>query len=284
MSNILADETKFQAMCKAAFEEIDKDKSGSVDTKELEQCLKNMASKNGLPAPSKQDIQDALKLFDKNKDGTIQFNEFVEVTRDSCKKAQAKNLSGGKDTKIILDEKIYLTYATAAFEAIDKDKNGTINVAELTKAFEAFGFEAKLKQPASAQAQKLIEKYDTNKDKKIEFSEFRNMASELYNIDIVGGQKGGKTAGEEHKSDSHVEIPPEVDEATKQRVQMGEEYIQYIEETGLAMAFKIIFAEILSKKIPEDAAFAYTATRLRQIGEDIAYIQNSKYKKAPKKY
>jgi len=64
----------------------------------------------------------------------------------------------------------------------------------------------------------------------------------------------------------------------------GDEYIRYIEETGLAMAFKIIFAEILSKKIPEDAAFAYTATRLRQIGEDIAYIQNSKYKKAPVKH
>jgi len=271
-------------MCRAAFDEIDKDKSGSVDIKELEQCLKNMSAKNGLPAPSKSDIQDALKLFDKNKDGTIQFSEFVEVTRDSIKKAQAKNLSGGKDTKIVLDEKIFLAYATSAFEAIDKDKNGTITVGELTKAFEAFGFEAKLKQPASTQAQKLVDKYDTNKDKKIEFSEFKNMAAELYNLDIVGAQKGKTAGGEEHKNDSHVEIPPEVDEATKQRVKLGEEYIQYIEETGLAMAFKIIFAEILSKKIPEDAAFAYTATRLRQIGEDIAYIQNSKYKKAPKKY
>jgi len=279
--DILSDETKFQAMCKAAFDEIDKDKTGSIDTKELEQTLKTMASKNGLPAPSKQDVTDALKLFDKNKDGTIQFTEFVEVTRDSCKKAQAKNLSGGKDTKIVLDEKIFLVYASAAFEAIDKDKSGFISSAELTKALDAFGFEAKLKQPASAQSQKLIEKYDANKDKKIEYSEFKNMAGELYNIDIVSASKKGT---EEQKSSREVEIPPEVDEATKQRVKLGDEYIQYIEETGLAMAFKIIFSEILSKKIPEDAAFAYTATRLRQIGEDIAYIQNSKYKKAPKKY
>jgi len=82
-----------------------------------------------------------------------------------------------------------LAYATSAFEAIDKDKNGVITVGELTKAFEAFGFEAKLKQPASTQAQKLVDKYDTNKDKKIEFSEFKNMAAELYNLDIVGAQK-----------------------------------------------------------------------------------------------
>ena len=50
------------------------------------------------------------------------------------------------------------------------------------------------------------------------------------------------------------------------------------------MAFKLIFAEILSKKISEDAAFAYAATGLRQIGDDIAYIQNSKYKKVQQSF
>jgi len=80
------------------------------------------------------------------------------------------------------------------------------------------------------------------------------------------------------KQQKKEEEPP-MDEATKQRIKNAAEYERYIEETGLAMAFKIIFAEILSKGIPEDAAFAYTATRLRQIGEDIAYIQDSKYKK-----
>lgn len=45
------------------------------------------------------------------------------------------------------------------------------------------------------------------------------------------------------------------------------------------MAFKIIYAEILSKKIAEEDVYAYTVMRLRQIGNDIAYIQNIKLKK-----
>ena len=45
------------------------------------------------------------------------------------------------------------------------------------------------------------------------------------------------------------------------------------------MAFRIIFAEILSKNIVEDDAYAYTVMRLRQIGNDIAHIQNIKPKK-----
>ena len=39
------------------------------------------------------------------------------------------------------------------------------------------------------------------------------------------------------------------------------------------MAFQVIFAEILDKKIDESKLFAYTAMRLRQIGEDLEKIK-----------
>jgi len=44
---------------------------------------------------------------------------------------------------------------------------------------------------------------------------------------------------------------------------------KYLEQTGIAMAFQVIFAEILDKKIDEQKVFQYTASRLRQIGEDL---------------
>ena len=44
---------------------------------------------------------------------------------------------------------------------------------------------------------------------------------------------------------------------------------KYIDQTGSAMAFQIIFAEILDKKLDESKLFTYTAMRLRQIGEDL---------------
>ena len=48
---------------------------------------------------------------------------------------------------------------------------------------------------------------------------------------------------------------------------------KYLDQTGIAMAFQVIFAEILDKKIDESKLFGYTAMRLRQIGEDLEKIK-----------
>lgn len=62
------------------------------------------------------------------------------------------------------------------------------------------------------------------------------------------------------------------DEASKKRKQ-AEMFKKYLDQTGIAMAFQVIFAEILDKKIDESKLFAYTAMRLRQIGEDLEKIK-----------
>lgn len=41
---------------------------------------------------------------------------------------------------------------------------------------------------------------------------------------------------------------------------------RYLDNTGIAKAFQIIFAEILDKKIESAKVFSYSALRLRQIG------------------
>ena len=48
---------------------------------------------------------------------------------------------------------------------------------------------------------------------------------------------------------------------------------KYLEQTGIAMAFQVIFAEILDKKVDENKVYSYTAMRLRQIGEDLEKIK-----------
>ena len=48
---------------------------------------------------------------------------------------------------------------------------------------------------------------------------------------------------------------------------------KYLEQTGIAMAFQVVFAEILDKKVDENKVFSYTAMRLRQIGEDLEKIK-----------
>lgn len=63
-----------------------------------------------------------------------------------------------------------------------------------------------------------------------------------------------------------------MDETSKGKRQ-AEMFKKYIDQTGIAMAFQIIFAEILDKKLDENKLFSYTAMRLRQIGEDLEKIK-----------
>lgn len=47
---------------------------------------------------------------------------------------------------------------------------------------------------------------------------------------------------------------------------------KYVETSGIAKVFQIIFAEVVTKKIEPANVFAYTAMRLRQIGKEIAHL------------
>ena len=44
---------------------------------------------------------------------------------------------------------------------------------------------------------------------------------------------------------------------------------EYLNESGLSLAFNIIFAELISKQILPENFFTYTAMRLTQIGKEI---------------
>ena len=44
---------------------------------------------------------------------------------------------------------------------------------------------------------------------------------------------------------------------------------EYVNESGLALAFNIIFAELISKQILPENFFTYTSMRLKQIGKEI---------------
>ena len=48
---------------------------------------------------------------------------------------------------------------------------------------------------------------------------------------------------------------------------------KYLNETGISSSFQIIFSELMSKKIPMDNYYTYTASRLRQIGREKALLE-----------
>jgi Ca2+-binding EF-hand superfamily protein len=86
IKELLDNKAKFESMCKSAFDDMDKDKSGFIDSKELEAALARLAKATGAPVPSKKDVETSLAAFDKNKDGKMSLDEFITYTRTQYEK------------------------------------------------------------------------------------------------------------------------------------------------------------------------------------------------------
>ena len=55
----------------------------------------------------------------------------------------------------------------------------------------------------------------------------------------------------------------------KEKVEQYKKLEDYVNETGLSLAFNIIFAELISKQIMPENFFTYNSMRLKQIGKEI---------------
>lgn len=55
----------------------------------------------------------------------------------------------------------------------------------------------------------------------------------------------------------------------KLRKEQATKFENYIHESGLAMGFQLIFAELISKKISPENYFSYVTIRLKEIGREL---------------
>ena len=60
----------------------------------------------------------------------------------------------------------------------------------------------------------------------------------------------------------------EIMEKIEIRKQQADLVEKYIYETGISTSFQMIFSELITKKIPVEDYYTYTASRLRQIGRE----------------
>ena len=61
----------------------------------------------------------------------------------------------------------------------------------------------------------------------------------------------------------------QLDAKSKEKEAQFQKLEEYVNESGLALAFNIIFAELISKQILPENFFTYTSMRLKQIGKEI---------------
>merc|ERR1711993_35704 len=93
---------------KEAFDEFDKDGSGTISTKELLQVMRSIGQN-----PTEDEILELVMESDLNGDGTIDFKEFVEMmSRKSSETDQTEALK-------------------EAFRIFDRNRNGYIEALEM---------------------------------------------------------------------------------------------------------------------------------------------------------
>ena len=79
--------------------------------------------------------------------------------------------------------------------------------------------------------------------------------------------KGKKTKASAKDKEKSKKAKDEL--KNKQKEKDYQRLEEYLNESGLSLAFNIIFAELISKQILPENFFTYTAMRLTQIGKEI---------------
>ena len=82
IKEILLDDALMHEITQKSFKIIDKDGSGKIDLEELEQVIARVSSDMGTNPPSKEDMKEVFDNLDKDKSGTIEYDEFFLLIKD----------------------------------------------------------------------------------------------------------------------------------------------------------------------------------------------------------
>merc|ERR1712106_909380 len=130
---------------KEAFALFDNDRNGEITTDELGKILRTHSFN-----PSEEDLKDMIKNVDKNSNGAIDFNEFIEMMIK-------QGTNADEDT-------------AHAFKVFDRDGDGLITAEELRLTMNNLG------EPLTEEeVRAMITEADLDGDGKINFSEFTNL-------------------------------------------------------------------------------------------------------------
>jgi len=135
---------------KEAFDEFDKDGSGTISNKELLQVMRSIGQN-----PTEDEILEMVMETDLNGDGTIDFQEFVEMM---------KKKSSETDQMESLKE---------AFKIFDKNKNGYIEAKELKSVTTTLG-----SMLTEEEFDTFWAEADVNNDGKLDYEEFIKIMSQ----------------------------------------------------------------------------------------------------------
>ncbi|KAH6659617.1 hypothetical protein BKA67DRAFT_652842 [Truncatella angustata] len=132
---------------KAAFDLFDKDSTGDITAEELGAVMKSL----GLN-PSEQELRDMVDEVDVDKNGSIDFDEFLKMMSMKVESTDVE-----KELK-------------EAFKVFDRDNSGTISAEELRRVLSSLG-----ENLTDAEIDEMLRSADTNGDGNIDYEEFASI-------------------------------------------------------------------------------------------------------------
>ena len=90
IGDLLKNQDQVNKICKAAFDEVDTDKSGNIDQKELGLLMTKISAEAKIDPPTEADVAEAMVALDTNKDGQISLQEFSVLVIEILKALAAK--------------------------------------------------------------------------------------------------------------------------------------------------------------------------------------------------
>jgi len=139
-----------RAELQEAFRLFDKNGDGKISSKELKDVMTQLGQK-----PTDKEVADMIKSVDQDHNGTIEFDEFVQLMADK--------LSGTIDDAEML----------AAFKQFDKNGDGKITKQELKEAMHNLG-----QKLSDQEIEEMIKGADKNNDGSVDYKEFVAMMKE----------------------------------------------------------------------------------------------------------
>ena len=129
--------------CKKAFELLDKNKDGTISTRELEAAMKSIDLN-----PTKEELKKIIDKVDADKNGSISLAEFQELMYWEYKKPEINQLR-------------------EVFKSYDTNNDGTITVEEAYLGLKKAGNMSE--EDIKSSIQQIFQETDFNKDDKIIF-------------------------------------------------------------------------------------------------------------------
>ena len=90
IGDLLKNQDQVKKICKAAFDEVDTDKSGNIDQKELGILMTKISAEAKIDPPTESDVAEAMQALDTNKDGQISLDEFSVLVVEILKALASK--------------------------------------------------------------------------------------------------------------------------------------------------------------------------------------------------